>query len=90
MLGERIALKNRGCWRVVRRPKGVRLIKSRYVYKIKLDWTTKGKSELVAQGYQHKLRVDYKETFASRQIDNIPTRAGTNANIQPVVTPTGC
>ena len=40
MLGERTALKKRGCWRVVRTPEGVRLIKSRHVYKIKRNWTT--------------------------------------------------
>ena len=41
MLGERIALNNRGCWRVVRTPEGIILIKLKYVYKIKRDWTGK-------------------------------------------------
>ena len=45
----------------------MRLIKSRYVYKIKRDCTgkiVKRKSKLVALGYQKKEGVDYEETFA--------------------------
>ena len=38
MLEKRIALKDRGCCCVVRTPEGVKLIKWRYVYKIKRDW----------------------------------------------------
>ena len=67
MLGERKALKNIGCWRVVRTSEGVKLINSRYVYKIKRDWTekvTKRKSRLVASRYHQKQGVDYDETFA--------------------------
>ena len=37
MLGERTALKNRGCWHVVRTPEGVKLIKARYVFNTKRD-----------------------------------------------------
>ena len=52
MMNEVRALRNRGCWRVVPTPHGVRLIKSKYVYKLKKDWTgkvTKRKSRLVVQ-----------------------------------------
>ena len=41
------ALRNRECWRVLPTPSGVRLIKSKYVYKLKKDWrgvVTKRKS----------------------------------------------
>ena len=61
------ALRNRGCWRVVPTPHGVRLIKSKYVYKLKKDWTgkvTKRKSRLVVQGFLQREGVDYGETYA--------------------------
>ena len=66
MLGERTSLKNRGCWRVVRTPEGVKLIKSRYLYQKKdsMGKITKQKSRLVALGYQQKQRVEYDETLA--------------------------
>ena len=35
MKAEVKALQNRGCWRVIKTPKGVRLIKSKFVFKIK-------------------------------------------------------
>ena len=37
MMTEVRALRNRGCWRVVPTPSGVRLIKSKYVYKLTKD-----------------------------------------------------
>ena len=52
MTNEFNALKNRGVWRVVPTPGGVRLIKSKYVYRVKKDWTgrvVKRKSRLVMQ-----------------------------------------
>ena len=63
------ALKNRGVWRVVRTPQGggVRLIKSKYVYRVKKDWTgkiSKRKSRLVVQGFAQREGVDYEETYA--------------------------
>ena len=61
------ALKNRGVWRVVPTPQGVRLIKSKYVYRVKKDWTgkvIKRKSRLVVQGFSQREGVDYDETFA--------------------------
>ena len=67
MSAEIKALRNRGCWRVIRTPQGVKLIKSRYVYRLKKDWTgkvTKRKSRLVVQGFSQVEGVDYTETFA--------------------------
>ena len=62
------ALKNRGVWRVMKMPAGgVRLIKSKYVYRVKKDWTgkvVKRKSRLVVQGFHQREGVDYDETFA--------------------------
>ena len=68
MESELRALKNRGCWRQVRIPTGgVRLIKSKFVYKIKKDWrghVTKRKSRLVVQGFLQQPGVDFNETYA--------------------------
>jgi len=36
---ERRALRKRGCWRIVDTPKGVSVIKCKYVYRIKRDFT---------------------------------------------------
>jgi hypothetical protein len=61
------ALKNRGVWRVVQTPGGVRLIKSKYVYRVKRNWTgkiDKRKSRLVVQGFSQREGIDYDETFA--------------------------
>ena len=63
------ALKSRGVWRVVQIPGGggVRLIKSKYVYRVKKDWTgkvVKRKSRLVVQGFSQREGIDYDETFA--------------------------
>ena len=67
MRAEVKALQNRGCWRVIRTPKGVRLIKSKFVFKLKRDWTgkvVKRKSRLVVLGCLQREGVDYEETFA--------------------------
>jgi len=67
MLDEISALKNRGVWRVVQTPKGKRLIKSKFVYRVKRNWTgkiEKQKSRLVVQGFSQREGVDYDETFA--------------------------
>jgi hypothetical protein len=67
MVSEIKALRNRGCWRVVPTPRGVRLIKSKYVYKLKKDWrgkVTKRKSRLVCQGFLQQQGVDFNETYA--------------------------
>ncbi len=48
-------------------PQRVRLIKSKYVYKLKKDWLgtiTKRKSRLVVQGFLQREGIDYGETYA--------------------------
>ena len=48
-------------------PSGVRLIKSKYVYKLKKDWrgvVTKRKSRLVCQGFLQREGIDFNETYA--------------------------
>ena len=67
MTAEVKALQNRGCWRVFRNPSGVRLIKSKFIFELKKDWTgkfIKRKSRLVVLGCLQKEGVDYEETFA--------------------------
>ena len=67
MMSEIKALRNRGCWRVVQTLRGVRLIKSKYVYKLKRDWqgkVTKRKSRLVVQGFLQREGLDFNETYA--------------------------
>ena len=58
MKAEVKALQNRGCWRVIKTPNGVRLIKSKFVFKLKRDWTgkvVKRKSRLVVlDAYREK------------------------------------
>ena len=52
---------------MVQTPHGARLIKSKYVYKLKKDWlgkVTKRKSRLVVQGFLQREGVDYGETYA--------------------------
>ena len=67
MTAEIKALRNRGCWRVIKTPNGVKLIKSKYVYRLKKDWTgkiIKRKSRLVVQGFLQVEGIDYNETYA--------------------------
>ena len=67
MKAEVKALQNRGCWRVIKTPYGVRLIKSKFVFKLKRDWTGKSvkrKSRLVVLGCLQREGIDYEETFA--------------------------
>ena len=62
MMSEFKALRNRGCWRVVPTPSGVRLIKSKYVYKLKKDWrgiVAKRKSGLVCLGFLQREGIDF-------------------------------
>ena len=67
MQAEIKALKNRGVWRVIPVPDGIRLIKSKYVYRVKKNWLgkiIKRKSRLVVQGFSQVEGVDYDQTFA--------------------------
>ena len=52
---------------MIKTPNGVRLIKSKFVFKLKRDWTgkvVKRKSRLVVLGCLQREGVDYEETFA--------------------------
>ncbi len=88
------APRNRGVWRVIQTPHGVRLIKSKYVYRIKKDWTgkvVKQKSILVVQGFfpsrGSRLRGDI---CASCKSDDISSHAGTIESPQAEDLPAGC
>lgn len=72
MTDEVKALTNRGCWRVFRTPNGVRLIKSKFVYKLKKDWTgkvTKRKSRLVVLGCLQREGIDYEESAPEMYVE---------------------
>jgi hypothetical protein len=59
-------MENRSCWKIVKRPSGKKFIRSRYVYKIKRDFSgkiKKRKSRLVIQGFRQD-ESDYSETYA--------------------------
>ena len=59
-------MESRNCWKIVRRPSGKKFIRSKYVYKIKRDFSgkiKKRKSRLVIQGFRQD-ESDYSETFA--------------------------
>ena len=67
MRGELTELNKRNCFEMVFIPDGVRLIRSRYVYKLKKDWTgkvVKWKSRLVILGCSQEEGVDFSKTFA--------------------------
>ena len=52
-------------WELVPRPKGVNVIRTKWIFKNKSDeHGTVNKSRLVAQGYTQVERVDFDETFA--------------------------
>lgn len=60
------ALLKNGVWKLVERPKGRNVIKSKWVYKTKLDHTGKDKyrARLVARGFSQRYGVDYNDTFS--------------------------
>lgn len=61
------ALEKNETWSLVTKPKGARLIKTKWVYKIKLNpngTVERYKARLVAKGYSQIPDVDYKETYA--------------------------
>ena len=56
-----------GVWKTMACPPGVKPIKSRWVFKIKLDsmnQPVRYKARLVAKGFQQQYGIDYNETFA--------------------------
>lgn len=61
------SLKKLGTWILVPRPKDVKPITAKWVFKIKLDANnqpTRFKARLVARGFQQTHGIDYDETFA--------------------------
>lgn len=61
------ALISRGTWEIVKRPPGVKIVGSRWVYKAK--WShdkseVKLKSRIVARGFSQEYGVNYFETYA--------------------------
>ncbi|CAI7793726.1 unnamed protein product [Closterium sp. NIES-53] len=67
MENELKSIEENGTWELVELPEGRKAITSKWLFKIKSDADEKierYKSRLVAKGYQHKEKVDYKELFA--------------------------
>ncbi|CAI7845514.1 unnamed protein product [Closterium sp. NIES-54] len=67
MESEMKSIEENGTWELVELPEGRKAITSKWLFKIKSDADGKierYKSRLVAKGYQHKEKVDYKELFA--------------------------
>lgn len=61
------ALERKDTWEIVKRPKNVNVVDSRWVYKIKWlpnNQEVKLKSRLVARGFTQEYGVDYYETYA--------------------------
>ena len=59
--------RTRCCWKVTRRPKDRKIIKSKLVFKIKRDYlgrVKKFKVRLVAKGFSQEQGIDYKETLS--------------------------
>jgi hypothetical protein len=60
-------LKNNNTWKLVPRPKNRKIIKTKWVHKIKKndDKSLEYKSRFVAKGFEQIYGIDYNETFAA-------------------------
>lgn len=61
------ALNKNNTWKIVDRPSGVKPIKNKWVFKVKLNpqgEIERYKARLVAKGYTQVENIDYKETYA--------------------------
>lgn len=61
------SLKRCKTWEIVDKPKGVNVIKNKWVFKIKNDGkenTIRYRARLVAKGYSQRYGIDYEDTFS--------------------------
>ena len=64
---ELVALNHNNTWTLVPRPKDRKIVKNKWVFKLKLDSQgniERYKARLVAKGYSQIANVDYRETYA--------------------------
>ena len=61
------SMKKNNVWTIVEAPKNTKLIKSRWIFRIKEDANgnpTRYKARLVAKGFQQRPGIDYTDTYA--------------------------